>query len=74
MPPMFPKSISDIQYIYIGRPISISDIWDLYPTSGYLYLTSDIYIGRPIYNTRLRLGQGLGLELGQGYRTSDIDI
>ena len=53
MTPIFPKSISDAQYIY---------------------RTSDIYIRRPIYNTRLWLVQGLGLGLGQGYRTSDIDI
>ena len=62
-------SISDVRYlyatsdIYIRCPISISDV-------RYLYPTSDIYIRRPIYNTRLWLGLGLG----QGYRTSDIDI
>ena len=61
MPPKFTKSVSDVQYIYqisniyIGRPIYISDILYLYPTSGYLYPTSGylyptsyIYIGRPI--------------------------
>ena len=50
--------------IYIGRPISISDI-------QYIYRTSNTYIRCPIYSTRLWLGQGLGLRLGQGYRTSD---
>ena len=49
--------------IYIVHPTYISDI-------QYLCPTSDIYIGRPIYSTRLRLGQGLR----QGYWTSDIDI
>ena len=65
MTPIFPKYISDVQYIYqmsdiyIRCPISISDV-------RYLYGTFDIYIRRPIYNTRLRLGQGLGLGQGIG--------
>ena len=42
MTPVFPKSISDVQYInrtsniYIGRPISILDVQYLYRTSGWL--------------------------------------
>ena len=43
---------------YIRRPISISDIRYLYPTSDIQYPTS----------------ARAGLGLGQGYRTSDIDI
>ena len=46
--------------IYIGHPISISDVRYLYRTSGKQYPTS--------------ARAGLGLGLGQGYRTSDIDI
>ena len=80
MPPMFSKSILDVQYIYrtsniyIQRPISISAIWvpisDIrVPISDvrYLYPTSDIQ-----YPTSARARARAGL--GQGYRTLDIDI
>ena len=60
MTPMFPKSISDVQYIY-----RTSDIYIRHPGTYIRY--PGTYIQRSIYNTRLRLG------LGQGYRTSDID-
>ena len=63
--PIFPKSISDIQYIYIRRPVSISDV-------RYIFQTSDI--------PALALAQFLSevryciLDVGYRYRMSDIDI
>ena len=68
MPPMFPKSILDVQFmyrtsnIYIGRPIYILNV-------RYLYPTSDI----PALALTLALALDLA-ESGIVYQTSDIDI
>ena len=59
---------TNISEICIGCPISISDV-------QYLYPTSDIYIRHPsISDVRYLYPTSDILGLGQGYRTSDIDI
>ena len=86
MTPIFPKSISDVQYLY-------STSGYLYPTSRYLYPTSWSYIRHSIsirhqisisdvdiqYPTsararaRARARAGIS-DIGYRYWTSDIDI
>ena len=52
----------------------ISDIQTPISNIRHLDLTSDIYIRRPMYNTRLGQGQELGLRQGLGYPMSEIYI
>ena len=77
MTPIFPKSISDVQYIYrmsntyIQRPISISYVQYIIPTSDIpaLALALALALAQPLSEVRYCI-----LDVGYRYRTSDIDI
>ena len=89
MTPIFPKSISDIQYIYRTSNIYL-DVRYLYPTSDILYLTwlglglgqgyrmSDIDIGRRIYILdvlyRFRKHWWHSVLNGASYTTLDVKL